>query len=221
MRDRHRQKNPKNRKTKVHLVFDEESRKEFLTGFRRRKLDRKKFHQKRLAEQHKEAVRQMRRERKKALEESVNLNLQFPDEKLEKELSSQNQEVHDLPDHTVTVTSVTDLDLSSTPGGLGPPELEYESDESEDTIHKEDDEEDEDDDFGFPLTHREMKVEEEPREIPIEQTENIPQKRKRVFHEQKSSKKRPRKVGTQSNLHRRKRKRLATSRKHINYTKKR
>lgn len=50
---------------------------------------------------------------------------------------------------------------------------------------------------------------------------NIPQKRKRVFHKQKPSKKRPRKVGNLSKLHRGKRKRLATSRKHINYTKKR
>merc|ERR1712071_189087 len=35
-------RNPKNRQTKVHLIFDEKARKEYLTGFRKRKAERKK-----------------------------------------------------------------------------------------------------------------------------------------------------------------------------------
>ncbi|EFX61876.1 hypothetical protein DAPPUDRAFT_120825, partial [Daphnia pulex] len=33
---------PKNRQTKVNLIFDEKARKEYLTGFRKRKAERRK-----------------------------------------------------------------------------------------------------------------------------------------------------------------------------------
>ncbi|XP_078093720.1 nucleolar protein 12 [Mustelus asterias] len=98
------------------LVFSEEERREFLTGFHKRKVDRRKkaleeikaklkAEQKRVKdERHKEYVK-MFKERQEALEEADELD-QLATSKME---SIQ----YNHPNHTVTVTTVSSLDLTA------------------------------------------------------------------------------------------------------------
>ncbi|XP_020643405.2 nucleolar protein 12 [Pogona vitticeps] len=97
------------------VTFDEESRREYLTGFHKRKVERRKIaleeikvklkeEQKRMKdERHKEYMK-MLKEREEALEEA---------DELEHLVTSCTESVsYDHPGHTVTVTTISDLDLS-------------------------------------------------------------------------------------------------------------
>nr|XP_056703116.1 nucleolar protein 12 [Euleptes europaea] len=97
------------------ITFDEESRREYLTGFHKRKVERRKIaveeikrklkeeQQKMKEERHKEYMK-MLKEREEALDEA---------DQLEYMVTSQKELVsYDHPNHTVTVTTVSDLDLS-------------------------------------------------------------------------------------------------------------
>ncbi|XP_068108220.1 nucleolar protein 12 [Hyperolius riggenbachi] len=110
------------------LVFDEEKRKEYLTGFHKRKLQRRKAaveeikrkikeEQKRMKdERHKEYMK-MLKERVEALEEA---------DEVERLVTSKTESfLFDHPNHTVTVTTISDLDLSGV-GILPPSSLEEE-----------------------------------------------------------------------------------------------
>ncbi|XP_072028794.1 uncharacterized protein [Amphiura filiformis] len=119
-----RQKNPKNKQTKVHLVFDEESRRDFLTGFRKRKLERKKIAREKLEEREKEEKRLKRQERKKILDEKLK-NIKLPELQTEED---DDPVVFNHPEHTVTVTTVTQVDLLAEHGSVGENKVEYESD---------------------------------------------------------------------------------------------
>ncbi|XP_026852168.2 nucleolar protein 12 [Electrophorus electricus] len=106
----------KKRENKRVVMFDEEERQEFLTGFHKRKLERRKAavlelenklreERKRVREErHKEYIK-MLKERREALEEA---------DELEDVITATTESVHyDHPNHTVTVTTISDLDLSS------------------------------------------------------------------------------------------------------------
>ncbi|XP_044533265.1 nucleolar protein 12 [Gracilinanus agilis] len=116
------------------LTFDEENRQDFLTGFHKRKVERRKVALEEIQKKLKEEQRKLReerhkrylkilRERRAALEE-VN--------ELDQLVTSKTECVqYDHPNHTVTVTSVSNLDLSearrlglSQPGGGRNPEAE-------------------------------------------------------------------------------------------------
>uniref|UniRef100_A0A8C6X8H3 Nucleolar protein 12 n=1 Tax=Naja naja TaxID=35670 RepID=A0A8C6X8H3_NAJNA len=97
------------------VSFDEKSRREFLTGFHKRKVERRKAaleeikrklkeeEKKMKEERHKEYMK-MLKEREEALEEA---------DELEHLVTSQTESVsYDHPNHTVTVTTISDLDLS-------------------------------------------------------------------------------------------------------------
>ncbi|XP_038639623.1 nucleolar protein 12-like isoform X2 [Scyliorhinus canicula] len=98
------------------LVFKEEERREFLTGFHKRKVERRKKaleeikvklkeEQKRVKdERHKEYVK-MFKERQEALAEADELD----------QLATSKVECvqYDHPNHTVTVTTVSSLDLTA------------------------------------------------------------------------------------------------------------
>ncbi|XP_029445967.1 nucleolar protein 12 [Rhinatrema bivittatum] len=97
------------------LTFDEEKRREYLTGFHKRKVERRKAaveelkkkikeEQKKMREErHKEYMR-MLKEREEALEEA---------DDLERLVTSKTESVqYDHPNHTVTVTTISNLDLS-------------------------------------------------------------------------------------------------------------
>ncbi|XP_020374121.1 nucleolar protein 12 [Rhincodon typus] len=98
------------------LVFSEDARREFLTGFHKRKVERRKKaleeikvklkeEQKRVKEERHKEYLKMFKERQEALEEADELD-QMTASKME---SIQ----YDHPNHTVTVTTVSSLDLTA------------------------------------------------------------------------------------------------------------
>nr|XP_019608527.1 PREDICTED: nucleolar protein 12 isoform X2 [Rhinolophus sinicus] len=115
-----------NRRPRLVLSFDEEKRREFLTGFHKRKVERKKAaieeikqrlkeEQKKLREERHQEYLKMLAEREEALEEA---------DELDRLVTAKTESVqYDHPNHTVTVTTISDLDLSGARLlGLPPPE---------------------------------------------------------------------------------------------------
>ncbi|XP_074082992.1 nucleolar protein 12 isoform X2 [Macrotis lagotis] len=97
------------------LTFDEDKRRDYLTGFQRRRAERRRAaleelrgklraeRQRLRAQRHQEYL-EMLRARAEALEEA---------DELERLVTARTERVqHDHPHHTVTVTVVSDLDLS-------------------------------------------------------------------------------------------------------------
>ncbi|XP_020018208.1 nucleolar protein 12 isoform X2 [Castor canadensis] len=103
------------RRPRLVLSFDEEKRREFLTGFHKRKVERKKAaieeikqrlkqEQKKLREERHQEYLKMLAEREEALEEA---------DELERLVTAKTESVqYSHPNHTVTVTTISDLDLS-------------------------------------------------------------------------------------------------------------
>lgn len=103
------------RRPRLVLSFDEEKRREYLTGFHKRKVERKKVaieeikqrlkqEQKKLREERHQEYLKMLAEREEALEEA---------DELERLVTAKTESVqYDHPNHTVTVTTISDLDLS-------------------------------------------------------------------------------------------------------------
>ncbi|KAI4455879.1 nucleolar protein 12 [Holotrichia oblita] len=95
-------KKAKNRSNKVNLVFDEEKRKEFLTGFHKRKQQRKKKAQEKLENQLKEERKRLKSEIKQSYKKLVVSNRLIP------ELPESSQNEYEDDDVTVQI-----MDLSS------------------------------------------------------------------------------------------------------------
>ncbi|KAM9394360.1 nucleolar protein 12 [Pholidichthys leucotaenia] len=106
----------KKRENKCVVMFDDKDRQEYLTGFHKRKVERrkaaleeirKKIKEEQLKvreERHKEYVK-MLKERQEALEED--------EDDLEDVITSKTESLqYDHPNHTVTVTTISDLDLT-------------------------------------------------------------------------------------------------------------
>nr|XP_046270402.1 nucleolar protein 12 [Scatophagus argus] len=106
----------KKRENKCIVMFDDKDRQEYLTGFHKRKVERrkeavaeirKKIKEEQIRvreERHKEYVK-MLKERKEALDAA--------EDDLEQAITSTRQSVqYDHPNHTVTVTTISDLDLT-------------------------------------------------------------------------------------------------------------
>ncbi|XP_012681306.1 nucleolar protein 12 [Clupea harengus] len=105
----------KKREPKRIVMFDDKNREEYLTGFHKRKIERRKAaveeikqkmkeEQKRVREErHKEYLR-MLIERKEALDEA--------DELEDVITGTTESQQYDHPNHTVTVTTISDLDLT-------------------------------------------------------------------------------------------------------------
>ncbi|KAI1884578.1 hypothetical protein AGOR_G00227830 [Albula goreensis] len=103
------------RPNKCIVMFNESERQEYLTGFHKRKVERRKAavvelknklkeEQKRVREERHKEYMKMLKERKEALEEA---------DELEGLITGQSESVqYDHPNHTVTVTTISDLDLT-------------------------------------------------------------------------------------------------------------
>ncbi|XP_048211710.1 nucleolar protein 12 [Perognathus longimembris pacificus] len=114
-RNKKKKRDGNDRRPKLVLSFDEEKRREFLTGFHKRKVERKKAaieeikqrlkqEQKKLREERHQEYLKMLAEREEALEEA---------DELEQLVTAKTESVqYDHPNHTVTVTTISDLDLS-------------------------------------------------------------------------------------------------------------
>ncbi|XP_025782257.1 nucleolar protein 12 [Puma concolor] len=97
------------RRPRLVLSFDEEKRREYLTGFHKRKVERKKA-------AIEEIKHRLKEEQKKLREEEA--------DELDRLVTAKTESVqYDHPNHTVTVTTISDLDLSGARLlGLPPPE---------------------------------------------------------------------------------------------------
>ncbi|KYM95539.1 Nucleolar protein 12 [Cyphomyrmex costatus] len=113
------------RRRKIALVFDEEKRREFLGGFRKRKLERKRKAQEQLQQQLKEErkkIKQETRERyKKSLSNQVVPELQ--------ELLSQQE--FNLGSHTVSILELNVADLAEGKRWIGENKIAEEKEEQE------------------------------------------------------------------------------------------
>ncbi|TRZ22629.1 hypothetical protein HGM15179_004474 [Zosterops borbonicus] len=108
-------KGPGGREGRLVVIFDEERRREYLTGFHKRKVERRKAaleeikrklkeEQKKMKEERHQEYLKMLSEREDALEEA---------DELEHLVTSKTESVNiDHPKHIVTVTTISDLDLS-------------------------------------------------------------------------------------------------------------
>ncbi|KAL4658032.1 nucleolar protein 12 [Arapaima gigas] len=123
----------KKRENKCIVTFDERARNEYLTGFHKRKMERRKAaveeiknklkeEQKRVREERHKEYMKMLKERKEALEEA---------DELEHAITSTAESLqYDYPNHTVTVTTISNLDLTGA-SRLGPVD-DQATDDSED-----------------------------------------------------------------------------------------
>lgn len=111
-------KKSKVKRSKFELVFDNEQRHEFLTGFSKRKQARKKAARDQLEKKYKEEVarikKQKREQVKQRLEEVASVkNLRGIDLAKLAQNELDKEEVIDLPQHVVTITSTEEIDLTS------------------------------------------------------------------------------------------------------------
>ncbi|KAL6440268.1 hypothetical protein ACFW04_003086 [Cataglyphis niger] len=116
---------PKRRK-KITLVFDEEKRREFLGGFRKRKLERKKKAQEQLQKQLKEEqkkIKQAARERYKKLLSHRNVP------ELEELLSKKE---YDLEGHTVSILELNVAELAEGSRWIGENKIAEKKEEEQD-----------------------------------------------------------------------------------------
>ncbi|XP_037701911.1 nucleolar protein 12 isoform X2 [Choloepus didactylus] len=114
-RNKKKQRDGDDRRPRLVLSFDEEKRREYLTGFHKRKVERKKAaieelkqrlkeERKKLREERHQEYLKMLAEREEALEEA---------DELDRLVTAKTESVqYDHPNHTVTVTTISDLDLS-------------------------------------------------------------------------------------------------------------
>ncbi|XP_020838214.1 nucleolar protein 12 isoform X2 [Phascolarctos cinereus] len=107
------------------LTFDEEKRRDYLTGFHKRKVERRKVALEEIRRKLKEEQRKLRDERHKEYLKMLKDREEALEEadELDRLVTSQTACVrYDHPNHTVTVTTISDLDLSGARRlGLPPP----------------------------------------------------------------------------------------------------
>ncbi|XP_054718943.1 nucleolar protein 12-like [Uloborus diversus] len=89
------------KKSKVHLVFDEKDRVNFLTGFAKRKMERKMKAKQKLESRLKEEKKRIMQSQKEALREAIMNQRGVPE--IEHLL---NPVTYDLPNHTVTISEI-------------------------------------------------------------------------------------------------------------------
>ncbi|KAL0992977.1 hypothetical protein UPYG_G00101730 [Umbra pygmaea] len=116
-RDDEKNKSGSKKREKCVVMFDDSERQGYLTGFHKRKVERRKAavleiqnkikeEQKRVREERHKEYLKLLQERKEALEEDE-------EDELEDVVTSTTKSVqYDHPNHTVTVTTISDLDLS-------------------------------------------------------------------------------------------------------------
>ncbi|NXN79654.1 NOL12 protein, partial [Bombycilla garrulus] len=108
-------KGPGGRQGRLVVTFDEERRREYLTGFHKRKVQRRKAALEEIKRKLKEEQRKMKEERHQEYLKMLNEREEALEEadELEHLVTSQTESVNiDHPNHIVTVTTISDLDLS-------------------------------------------------------------------------------------------------------------
>ncbi|KAK2512762.1 Nol12 [Columba guinea] len=103
------------REGRLVVTFDEERRREYLTGFHKRKVERRKAALEEIKRKLKEEQRKMKEERHQEYLKMLSEREEALDEadELEHLVTSRTESVNiDHPNHVVTVTTISDLDLS-------------------------------------------------------------------------------------------------------------
>ncbi|GLV44581.1 hypothetical protein CBL_13487 [Carabus blaptoides fortunei] len=113
-------KKAKNRKNKTLLVFNEEKRREFLSGFHKRKLQRKKHAQEKLAQELKEERKRLKHEARESYKELVVSRRPVP------ELDDLLAEEYEDDDVTVKVTELSTLQIAQQNNWIGENRPQYE-----------------------------------------------------------------------------------------------
>ncbi|NXC31097.1 NOL12 protein, partial [Campylorhamphus procurvoides] len=114
-RKKNKKKGPGGREGRLVVTFDEERRREYLTGFHKRKVERRKAALEEIKRKLKEEQRKMKEERHQEYLKMLSEREEALDEadELEHLVTSRTESVNiDHPNHIVTVTTISDLDLS-------------------------------------------------------------------------------------------------------------
>ncbi|GFS38050.1 uncharacterized protein TNIN_380511 [Trichonephila inaurata madagascariensis] len=91
---------------KIHLIFDEKERENYLTGFHKRNLEQKFKRNKALDVMLKEEKKRIKKSQKEVLENAIKSQRGVPPELLH----LIEPVTYDLPDHTVTVGQISNMD---------------------------------------------------------------------------------------------------------------
>ncbi|EFX70436.1 nucleolar protein 12-like [Daphnia pulex] len=100
---------PKNRQTKVNLIFDEKARKEYLTGFRKRKAERRKKFNENLKKEIKSERKRLQTELREDIKKSAS-SRRIPELQ---HLVDDVAHVYELPEHTVKIEPILDSQIRS------------------------------------------------------------------------------------------------------------
>ncbi|EZA60278.1 hypothetical protein DMN91_011159 [Ooceraea biroi] len=138
---------PKRRK-KITLVFDEEKRREFLGGFRQRKLERKRKAQEQLQKQLKEERKRIKQETRECYKKLVS-HRNVPE--LEELLSQQE---YDMKDHTVSILELNIADLKEGGKWIGQNKIEEEKEEDQESDESEHSNNDDEEIVGMSLKEK-------------------------------------------------------------------
>lgn len=139
---------PKKRK-KITLVFDEKKRREFLTGFRRRKLERKKKAQEELQKQLKEERKKIKQEAREQYKKLLS-HRDIPE--IQNLLSQQEYETEG---HTISILELNVADLAENKALIG--ENKGVNEEDEDEKQNNENSEDNEDIIGMWLNEKKIK----------------------------------------------------------------
>ncbi|XP_061196428.1 nucleolar protein 12-like [Saccostrea echinata] len=129
-----KRRSKKNRKTKKILVFNEQNRIEYLTGFRKRKKERQQHAKEERENRLKEDKRALKQQRKELLLKSQ----KYAGKRKSKmsaldDIEDVETSVVDLPAHTVTLTDISEIDLAGHSGlRLGVNKAEENEEKNED-----------------------------------------------------------------------------------------
>ncbi|XP_019870994.2 nucleolar protein 12 [Aethina tumida] len=130
-------KKSKNKFNKVNLVFDEAKRREFLTGFHKRKLQRKKYAKEKLEKELKEERKRLKQEAKESYKKLVVSHRPIP------EVENLLKEEYEDDDMTVSVVELSTNDIAKKNNWIGANQPKYESSDDEQEEENEDEDKEE------------------------------------------------------------------------------
>ncbi|KAL7633823.1 UNVERIFIED_CONTAM: hypothetical protein RMT77_015779 [Armadillidium vulgare] len=111
-------KNPKNKKSKLHIKFDENDRRDYLLGFRKRKLERKEKAKLQMAEMMKKEKKEIKKKRIELINKMIGASSTNPfdddsDEEEEEETPTNNVEEAAITEYDNCTVEVSNLDLDN------------------------------------------------------------------------------------------------------------
>lgn len=117
---RTKNKNNKKKKRKVNLVFDPQARREFLTGFHKRKVERKAKFKEDLKQMLKDERKRIKQEAKESYKKLVVSHRSVP------EVEHLLHEEHDLGTHSVEIKELSTNELAQQNNWIGANQIKYE-----------------------------------------------------------------------------------------------